>query len=310
LQAVSEPGNAKPQCELGKQCTNALSAIGREHLLGLLGLADTNSSGYAFLLAHTSCQRFTHDKCSELGAARWAQLDAGNVQSWLAMAQDAEKRKDTAARRDALLRITTATTNHSGWDVTIRMIQSHMPADFSVLERATASASHVGILAALPSRPYQQLVSVCRPATAGSAPLMTRSQCESVAATLYKRSDHYLGLAIGASLYRATGSTSPDAEEALQRRDALSYIEERVYQQEPSFDDAFSCKSITAHDERLRETIAAGGEVAYIEKRMQAMNLTQAEAAAQYRAARKADQQRAEDTALSSALMPFQADRK
>jgi hypothetical protein len=35
------------------------------------------------------------------------------------------------------------------------------------------------------------------------------------------------------------------------------------------------------------------------------MNLTQAEAAARYRAERKADQQRREDDALSSALMPF-----
>jgi hypothetical protein len=294
------------RCPPGQPCTaDALSAAGREHVLKLLKLADESNIGYAFMLARLACKRFAPERCGDFSAKRWAQIDSDNIQSWLALADEAAKRKDASAQRDALLRATGATRDHMGYDVTIRHLQSHMPADLSPLERGLVQIAQLSTLWSIPVAGYQQLTVACRSGTGSAAPLLPRSACEHAAETLVKNSDHLLGMQLGAALFSTVSSATAAAQTAYEQRDALRHVSQAVYARHPPLERLYTCDAMAALDQQLRDTAAIGGEVAYVIQQMRRMNLSQAEAAARYRAERKADQQRLEDDALSSALMPF-----
>ncbi len=294
------------RCPPGQPCTvDALSDTGREHVLKLLKLADENSNGYVFMLARLACKRFTPERCGDFSAKRWAQIDSDNIQSWLALADEAKNSKDALAQRDALLRATGARRDHMGYDATIRHLQAHMPAELSTLERGLVQMVQLSTLWSLSIEGYQQLISACATSAGNAAPLLPGSACERAADTLVKNSDHLLGLHLGANLFRKLSSTTLAAQAAYEQSDALQHISKAVYARHPQMDQLYTCDAMAVIDQQLRDTAVSGGEVAYVMQQMRRMNLTQAEAAARYRAERKADQQRREDDALSSALMPF-----
>ena len=141
--------------------------------------------------------------CARLSATRWAQLDPGNAEPWVWALDDAEKRGDSVAQREALDRIAASSRMDIHYFASAAAVAS---LDLPDVDTAAQSMAVMQSLATLPA-PFQALTTRCRNRAGGDAELA--STCSRIAELMYEHSDSIIGRNIGGSLHRlVTGDAS------------------------------------------------------------------------------------------------------
>ena len=141
--------------------------------------------------------------CARLSATQWARLDPGNAVPWLWALQDADRRGDEAAQREALRSMAASSRMdvhfHAGAAAVARL---GLP-DADLAAQLTATTQALGT----ETTPGSPLIARCRERSADDAELA--SACSRIAELLYDHSDSLIWHALGGALHKVvTGDAS------------------------------------------------------------------------------------------------------
>jgi len=140
------------------------------------------------------------DGCARLSAGRWAELDPGNATPWIWALDDADRRGDAPAAREALRRIAAASRMDVHGYAGAAAVARVPAADADLAAQTTAAMQAL----AFPLPPASSLTTHCRAPAAGDADL--DATCARIATLLYRRADSPIWRAVGGALHRlATG---------------------------------------------------------------------------------------------------------
>jgi len=241
--------------------------------------------------------------CMQINAAQWARMDPDNAEPWLAVADEARRRRDDAALDDAMYHVAAAERHQSGWVVVAAIVADHAPQDErSIIGSEIAVGQAIGTESHLAS--WQGVFEYC--GVKATADPNRRETCERVAALLVERSNTLVARSMGVGIGRRLGWSGERLNALADQRDAES-MAERLRAGDPPQDDLMSCTAMRAHIERIR-AVAEFGEIETLRRDVEASGQSVATLAAQSRRLQEADVRRfAAEEAASAASAPLPA---
>lgn len=232
-----------------KQKERALGEIRRQSLVQLaLSTGDLGVYALAAQLCTGDWQEV--GACRQVSLAEWARREPGNMAPWLRLAQEADARKDPAARDEALFRAAAAGRQDHHHRIVTRAVLDALPdqADGELQEQLLALVLQVRDLRLLP---MFNLSAACTPELLRDPNRWQR--CDALAEALAQHGDSMIELRAGARIGEAVGwsrdrvSGLRDEAEAVVQAHALVLGTERF----------LSCPAINA----FRGFIAQTGEL-------------------------------------------------
>ena len=125
-------------------------------------------------------------------AARWAQLDSGNAEPWLAVAAEARAPKGLrAAFDDAMFHVASADRHDPGWGALSTEIIDHVPPDDANLVGSVGLLAQAAAIEALRLPAWSQTSQYCSEQELRDS--NRREICERIATVLADRSDDLVG---------------------------------------------------------------------------------------------------------------------
>jgi len=274
----------------------------RESAEALARLAANSSDPQVYAWAYHSCARVSRQvagSCQLINALQWARLDPANAAPWLAVAQEAKRRRDAAGLDDAMFHVASAAIHDPGWGrVAAQMIEA-VP---------DAERTSVGTwMAALAATDYETLdlprfveaSTYCDGRALASA--NRRDTCDKIAALLVDRSTTLIGRTVGLGLARKLDWPAARLAGAEQERDAAYALDQR---DAPRPGESITCADVRRDLSRLVE-IARVGEIEVLKRRIAAsgesIDVLAAESRSAARSVREADAVGAAASAASAA---------
>ena len=251
---------------------------GQREVLAQLGLNSDDPQIYAW--AYRACRGASQGEgsCAALSAARWSQLDPANAEPWLAVAAEAQARKDPAALDDAMFHIASADRHDSGFGALAGQLADHVPSDDAHLLGSTTVLAQAARIERLQSTIGLEVARYCSEKELGDA--NRRETCERIAAVFAARSTTPVARMLGERLGRGLGWPSERVAAARLRREAEMAVEER--RAERSEAEPLACGSLRAELDRMRD-VARYGEAEFYRREMAASGKSIAELGAESR---------------------------
>ena len=141
--------------------------------------------------------------CASITPQRWAQLEPGNAQAWLAVASDATQRGDEAGAREALSRAARGSSSRLGWSDVLRLAQSPSLQALSPVERELLVIDLIGVMASTTASGGLSVAVLCSQ-TAVESP-QRRKDCGDVAQVMLDHGETLIELGIARSIGQRVG---------------------------------------------------------------------------------------------------------
>jgi hypothetical protein len=141
--------------------------------------------------------------CSSMSAARWAAIDAENVQAWLAVAAEALERSDIRTAREALGRAAQSRTSRLIWSDLMPLSNSAMLRSLPPVERQVLAADLIGVGSLLVNNGLLAISRLCSN-DALNGP-QRRQECSAIAGLMIEHGDTLMEHGIGIGLARRAG---------------------------------------------------------------------------------------------------------
>ena len=263
-------------------------AEGAPHRDALARLAQLNDDVQVYAWAYRACKGAAASSpgaCMQIGAAQWARMDPDNAEPWLAVAEEARRRKDEALLDDAMFHVAAAERHDSAWAALAATVADYTPQDErSLIGTFMAIAQGIRIEAAV-SADWHGVSEYCS-ATATLEPNRSET-CERVATMLADRSTSVSARQMGMTIGRRLGWNAERLDALAEQRDAEA-MATRLRGADPARDDPMACAAMRASIERLR---AHGefGEVEMLRRDVAHSGLPVAKLAADFRRQRERD---------------------
>jgi hypothetical protein len=264
----------------------------------LAQLAQTSDDAQVYAWAYRACQGVSSQasgSCLAVTAARWAQLDSGNAEPWLAVASEARARKDAAAFDDAMFHVASADRHDPGWGALSAEIIDHVPPDDANLLGLAGLMAQTAAVETLRSPAWSQTSQYCSEQELGDS--NRREVCERIATVLADRSTTLLARSVGEALGKRVGWPPERVAATTLQRDAEAAVTDRQVQQAAV--EPMACGPLRVEVERMRD-IARYGEIEVYRRQIAATGKPVAELAAEGRHRRAEDDARAAQTAAAA----------
>jgi len=299
-------GRADVAATMGANCDSpACTAVweswrrdGQGQREALAQLAQTSDDAQVYAWAYRACQGVSSQasgSCLAVTAARWAQLDSGNAEPWLAVASEARARKDAAAFDDAMFHVASADRHDPGWGALSAEIIDHVPPDDANLLGLAGLMAQTAAVETLRSPAWSQTSQYCSEQELGDS--NRREVCERIATVLADRSTTLLARSVGEALGKRVGWPAERVAATTLQRDAEAAVTDR--QVEQAAVEPMACGPLRVEVERMRD-IARYGEIEVYRRQIAATGKPVAELAAEGRRRRAEDDARAAQTAAAA----------
>jgi hypothetical protein len=272
------------------------------HREALARLAQVTDDAQTYAWAYRSCNAGgtgTRGACMQVTAAQWARMDPENAEPWLALAEEARRRKDDAALDDAMFHVAAAERHQPGRGMLAATVAEYAPQDERSLLGTNAAIVHaLGIEAADATVAWKETAEYCgAPAIADAN---RRETCERVATLLSDRSTMVLARAVGIGMGKRLG-WDDDRLNALKEQQDAGSMAMRLMDSDAVHADPATCTAMRRNLERLR-VMAEFGEIEMLRRDIAASGRSVAELAAGSRRQDEANLRRlAAEQAASSA---------
>ena len=261
---------------------------GTPHRDALARLAQLNDDALIYAWAYRACKSAAAGSpgaCMQITAAQWARMDPDNAEPWLAVAEEARRRKDEALLDDAMFHVAAAERHDSGWAALAATVADYTPQDErSLIGTFMAIAQGVGIEAAV-STDWQGVSEYCS-VKATLEPNRSET-CERMATMLADRSTSVSARHMGMTIGRRLGWNAERLDALAEQRDAES-MATRLNGPDAAHDDPMACAAMRASIERLRAH-AEFGELEMLRRDVAQSGLPVARLAADFRRQRERD---------------------
>jgi hypothetical protein len=141
--------------------------------------------------------------CASITPQRWAQLEPGNAQAWLAVASDATQRGDEASAHEALSRAARGSSSRLGWSDVLRLAQSPSLQALPAVERELLVIDLIGVMASTTASGGLSAAVLCSQ-TAVESP-QRRRDCGDVAQVLLDHGETLIELGIARAIGKRVG---------------------------------------------------------------------------------------------------------
>lgn len=234
--------------------------------------------------------------CLPIQATQWARIDPGNAAPWLALVEEAGRRKDAPGLADAMFHVGAADRYESRFGALTSAVIDRVPGgEANALGGYGAAAYVIGIEAAQPG--WSAAMSYCAAKELADA---NRSElCERIAVVLAEHADTALGRGMGMSLAKRLGWSIERLRPLTERIDAEAELAAAGASPLASSGDD-SCHAIQRRLEQVRD-LGHYGELAARERAFDASGSTVSQLAARYRHRVAAARRQAEREAAASA---------
>lgn len=244
-----------------KGCANDPACVDRAHAAAeraaepvveeLARFAGGSRDPRAYALALYRCGSFSTRRppagaCALLSARTWAQLEPENLVPWVYVIQEAESRKDTQERDQALYRASQARYANLHWDAVFPLAESPALTELDPAARLVAYAGVMGVYAAFPAPHYGPALKFCT--TEPAAEAGGRDACDRLATLLVERSGTLLDFSTGIVLGERLGWPAERLLALREEKDALQYVSVNSVR----FDDIHSCDALQLLKARMQ----------------------------------------------------------
>lgn len=158
--------------------------------------------------------------CASITPQRWAQLEPGNAQAWLAVASDATQRGDEAGAREALSHAARGSTSRLGWSDVLRLAQSPSLQALSPVERELLVIDLIGVMASTTASGGLSAAVLCSQ-TAVESP-QRRKDCGAVAEVMLGHGETLIELGIARAIGQRVGWGDERLDALEQQQTALT----------------------------------------------------------------------------------------
>jgi hypothetical protein len=242
-------------------------------ILNKLALASNDIGVYATALY--ACSGSNTGACATISYARWAQMEPDNAAAWMMAANEADARKDSAARSSALQRAVSASDYKTRLPTLAEVLAlDEIQAQPPILFSSTLSMI-VGINAASSISWMGSIVRYC-----GRLEIKDESRrvtCDALATKMAEKEETLLGLMIAKSIGERSGWS---AERLQPLKDEYDVFTGQAF--EDIGENMFSCEAVSKGNQKLLRMLTIG-ERAALREYVKASGKTLAALAAGYR---------------------------
>lgn len=265
-----------PDCPEARDNTAAMEAFlkrrnaatrGPRDQLARLAAGTRDPEVYAW--AYGLCSKYGRDDadshCRMLSAEQWARLDPDNGMPWLAVADAAKQRRDTAAVTEALYRVSVATSMEADFmRLAGRVVQQL--GDKYPPQESFGLVAQVGGMQFAMVLPYAVASSECSVAAVRDA--NRQQQCAALAENLWRRGTSPMDRAIALGIGKRVGWPAERWQTGREELDALMRPAMSLGGEQP-----LSCDAITRQTQYFQR-LAQGGEIHALREHMRASGRT------------------------------------
>lgn len=246
-----------PECMKDRDCAlkhteikERAIAIAAEPLIKLaLGTSDPN----VFAAAYYQCMGNKSSACSAITSEKWASLDSDNAAVWLAVASDANERKNEIVRDAALLRASQLSKyQRRTLPVEILLGEIELAKVDPTVQEAIVSNIFGLKSYANTGFPFTSVFQYCKSALTDAPD--RKGICENIANLIHKEDQTFIGQKIAVRLGERSGWTKERVKAIEDETDAYIYLPMGDF----SFEHSFSCESIQAQTIWLIDVLELG----------------------------------------------------
>ena len=261
-----------PECLKERDCTLKLAAIKERTIAiaaeSLIKLAMGTSDPNVFAAAYYHCRGHKSSACSAITAEKWASLDSDNAAVWLAVASDADERKNEIVRDAALLRASQL-SKYQRRSLPVEILLGEIElANVDPTVQMAIVANIFGLQASSKiGFPFTTVFKYCKSALTDAPD--RKGKCENIASLMQKEDQTFIGQKLAARLGERSGWAKERVKAIIDETDAYIYLPLG----DISIENSFSCESIQAQKLQLIDALELG-ELEAAKKYMLKMRLT------------------------------------